>query len=100
MDPGVSDEKQDALFGPTEYLGAYATDAAEEYEQLPTPIRDDELIPTLVFSIDSPEEREDLARILGVQIERSQGQWSRNEAQMWSCWWPAPPDDGSLRLEL
>jgi hypothetical protein len=63
-----------------------------EHADLPRPSVRTTGGPILRLSFDTEEEREELVRLLGLEANRGR--------EVWSAYWPEPPDDGSLRLDV
>jgi hypothetical protein len=57
-----------------------------EHQHLPEARKKDVKPPTVVFSFETEEQREELVAKLGIKVSRSTDQWVG--------WYPAPPDDG------
>ena len=64
-----------------------------EHAALPTANEKEKRPPTVVFSFEEPEQRDELIALLELTgVER--------KGNNWVAWWPAPPDHGALTLDL
>ncbi len=64
-----------------------------ELEELPEPARREKGPPTVVFSFDTDEQREELISILGLSAVRGGGTWTAD-------WPPGWESETALRLDL
>lgn len=88
--------EQEGLFGrgeAGERHGALEGDNSPiEHAHLPEAVKKDAKAPTVVFSFETPEQREELVALLGINVSKSTDQWVG--------WYPAPPDDGTLSFDI
>lgn len=87
---------EDRLFergGAGEQHGAATGDNSPvEHQHLPEAAKQAAKDPTIVFSFETPEQRDELVALLGIDVKRSTDQWTG--------WYPAPPDTGQGQLDI